>query len=54
MLATIELNDSNESRIDSYVYTRGLRSYMYLSDPYYRVCLVECSSWDYCCLMLLS
>lgn len=54
MLATIELTDSNWSRIDDYIYTHDLSACIYSSDPLFNVCVVKCAFVDYCMLVLLS
>jgi hypothetical protein len=42
MLITLELTVANSDSVLSYIEQAGLWSRLYIDDPYYSICLVDC------------
>ena len=51
MLITLELTVDNSESVLSYIQSTGLWSRLYVHDPYYSVCLVDC---EYCTAVWLG
>lgn len=54
MLITVELDELNFERIQNYVSLAGLDWQLYWRDPWYKICLIECSEKDSTWIELLA